>query len=300
MEFKYNVNKLSSSYNFDITGVSYVGNPLNNTVMYVTKKVETLVKNIGVNSNCLIFVEDGTYIPEELKKNNLFVSTKNPQKDYAEFVMQMDKIIIENNKSRKYKLTEGGYYIGENVQIGENTKIEPLAFIDHDVVIGKDSYIKAGATIRNCIAGDGLVACERCTIGTYGFTMMVDDNGDRQRIPTLGKVIIENNVEVGALTNISCGSAGNTILKSNSKIDSLVHIGHDVCIDESVEIAAGAIIGGFAVIKKNTFVGINSAIRNRKEVGINSYIGMSSAVVNDVADNNVVIGVPAKFLRENK
>ena len=91
--------------------------------------------------------------------------------------------------------------------------------------------------LEDAVIGDNFVACEDSTIGTNGFTMTEDESGNKFRIPTLGKVVIGNNaaVEIYSLTNISCGSAGNTIIEDNVKIDSLVHIGHDAYLGEMLK-----------------------------------------------------------------
>lgn len=281
-----------------VTGVSYAGKPMDNTAMYITKKVEYLVNNLVGVAGCKIFVESTVNVPNELKLNNEVVFTNTPQRDYALFVQQMDKKRIEINKSREYTITEGGYIIGENVCIGDGAFIEPGAFIDHDVTIGKDAYIKAGAKIRNARIGNNFIACENCTIGTSGFTMAEDESGNKFRIPTLGKVVIGDNVEINSLTNISCGSAGNTIIEDNAKIDSLVHIGHDAYLGKNVEIPAGAIVGGFVVLEEGSYVGINATIRNRIRVGKNAFVGMGAVVTKSVDDNVTVVGNPAKpFVR---
>ena len=128
--------------------------------------------------------------------------------------------------------------------------------------------------------------------------MAEDESGNKFRIPTLGKVVIGNNVEVNSLTNISCGSAGNTIIEDNAKIDSLVHIGHDAYLGKNVEIPAGAIIGGFVILEEGSYVGINATLRNRIKVGKNAFIGMGAVVTKSVEDDVTVVGNPAKpFVR---
>ena len=278
-----------------VAGVSYAGKPLDNTAMYISKKVEYLVENLRSVKGCRVFVEEGVIVPNEIAQVNEFIYTKSPQKDYAVFVEALSKEIENANRKRNY-VNCNGYIVGENVVIGENAYIEPGAFIDHDVVIGDNAFIKAGAVLRNLEAGNNFIACENCTVGTTGFTMADDDDGNKMRIPTLGKVVVGNNVEIGALTNISRGSAGNTILEDNVKLDSLVHVGHDVYIERNVEIPAGVIVGGFARIGESTFVGINSSIRNRKTVGKNVFVGMGAVITKNIEDGITVVGNPAKPL----
>ena len=162
------------------------------------------------------------------------------------------------------------------------------------MIIGKNARIHSGAKIRNSKIGDNFIAGENCTVGTFGFTMAIDECGNRTRIPTLGMVYVGDDVEIGALSNISCGSGGNTVIDDHVKIDSLVYIGHDVHLSSNVEIPAGAIIGGFDELGKNVYIGINATLRNRIKIGQNAVIGMGAVVTKSVDDNTTVIGNPAK------
>jgi UDP-3-O-[3-hydroxymyristoyl] glucosamine N-acyltransferase LpxD len=279
---------------YKIVSASYAGKPISNTAMYISKKVERLLTNLYEVENCLVFCEESIDIPSELSCKHNFIKTPNPQLEYAKFVKELALELEEKRKIRKYTLNPNGYYVGENVRIGSNALIEPFCFIDHDVVIGDNARIFSGAKIRNAIIGDNFIANENSTIGTYGFTMANDENGNKVRIPTLGKVIIGDNVEIGMLANISVGSAGNTTIGDFVKVDAFVHIAHDVTLENNVEIPAGAIIGGFDTLKQNVFIGINSTLRNRITIGENSIVGMGSVVTKNVPDNTTVLGNPAR------
>ena len=293
----FNVSEISKgAYGFSVVGVSYAGKPKDSTAMYITKKVERLLENLRGKKQCLVFTENTIAVPDELKADNCFVLTSTPQKDYAEFVNAWAEEIEKANAKRKYSISPEGAYIGENVVIGKNSVLEPGCYIGHDVVIGDNARIRAGAVIKNSIIGDGFIAGENCTVGTTGFTMADDENGNKMRIPTLGDVVIGNNVEVGALTNVSRGSAGSTSLDDCVKLDSLVHIGHDVHLHKNVEIPAGAIIGGFADIGESAYVGINAVVRNRITIGERAFIGMGAVVTKSVEPDTTVVGNPAKKL----
>lgn len=290
---EYEVKQLNPSYNFKVTGVSYIGEPASNTAMYITKKVEYLLENVRKSKNCLIFAENGITIPEILKKENCFLLSDNPQRDYAEFVQMFANLRFEKDRKRKYTLMPGGYYIGENVSIGENAYIEPGCIIGHDVIIGKNACILAGSIIKNAIIGDEFLANEKAVIGSFGFTMAEDENEKKFRVPTLGKVVIGNYVEIGSHDNISCGSGGNTVIEDHVKIDTLVHIGHDAYICENVEITAGGIIGGFSKLEHSSYIGLNACLRNRISVGDHCIIGMGATVVETVPPGVTVAGNPA-------
>lgn len=286
--------EIKKKEDFLVEGVSYIGAPKERTVMFITCKVGHLIQNLSSVTDCLVFAETGIEVPDDILRNNSIIFTNSPQRDYAMFVMQHAEMRLERERNRKYKFTEGGYYIGENVKIGENVYIEPGCLIGHDVIIGKNARILYGVVIKNAIIGDNFLANEKAVVGAYGFTMAVDEQGNKMRIPTLGKVIIGDFVEVGAQDNISCGSGGNTMIDDYVKIDALVHIGHDVHLMRNTEITAGGIIGGFVSTGENSYIGINAVLRNRIEIGSNSIIGMGATVTKSVEADTIVVGNPAR------
>lgn len=292
---------MSQGYSFslnghplEIVGASYAGNPKSKTVMFVSKKVEGLLTNLATVDGCLVFIESDVCMPPELDtQKNLFVRTDNPQWDYTEFVISLAKQIDERDSVRSFHLADGGYYVGENVSIGANAHIEPGALIGHDVEIGDNATILAGAKIKHARIGHDFIAGENCSIGTLGFNFARDPNGNPIRIPSLGSVVIGDDVEVGALSNVTCGLAGDTILKNHAKIDVLVHVGHDVVVGENAEIPAGVVLGGFSEVGDSVFIGVNSSVRNRTRIGHHAYVGMGAAVTKDIAAQSLSMGVPA-------
>ena len=300
----------SKEHDFEICSVSYAGAPRKNTAMFITKNVEYLLENLKDAEECLVFVEDTMDVPAELCRKNVFVKSPAPQKDYARFVDRMAQQRARQESLRKYTLTEGGYYIGENVTLGKNARIEPGCLIGHDVVIGDNAWIKSGARIKYARIGDNFIACENCTVGTSAFTMADDENGDKIRIPTLGGVVIGNDVEIGAMSDIPCGSAGDTVIEDHVKIDALVHVGHDNRLGRNVEITCGVVVGGFNDVGEGTFLGLNAVTRNRITLGDGSRISMGAVVTQSVAPGATMTGnfaIPHKLflsklkemLREN-
>ena len=296
----FNVNQIDEKYDFEIKGASYIGKPQKNTVMFVSKKVESLVSNLVSVNECLVFAEKGIVVEEDILLKNCVVFTETPQLEYVKFVSNIarERHLVE--KRRKYTLTNEGYYLGENVIIGKNAYIEPGCLIGHDVILGDNICVNAGAIIKNAIIGNNVVINEKAVVGAVGFTMVEDQNGNKMRMPTLGKVIIGNDVEIGALDNISCGSGGDTVIEDYVKIDALCHIGHDVHLCKNVEITAGCIVGGFTELRENAYMGINSSIRNRLIVEKGGLIGMGATVTKSVEEKMTVVGNPAKpLIRKN-
>lgn len=283
-----------------MNGVSYIGNPKPHTAMFVSRKAEKLLANLHGISECLVFAEKGISVDEDILKYNCFVFSDCPQREYARFA---DSLYIEwlaNEEKRNYEYTKEGYYKGENVKIGFHSYIEPGCLIGHDVTIGDNAVIMSGAVIKKSTIGNNVIINEKAVIGSFGFTMTEDEYGHKLRIPTLGNVLIGNEVEIGAYDNISCGSGGDTIIGDYVKLDALVHIGHDVHLGENVEITAGSIIGGFTEVKSGAYIGINSSVRNRIVVGKNSIIGMGSTVTKSVKNDVTVLGNPAKIYAKDQ
>lgn len=297
---KYNVSQVVNGKSFDIFGMSYIGAPRCNTAMFVTKKVEHLLTALETVNECLVFAESGIEVPERLAKKHAFHFSKKPQLSYARFANEYADARFEEEKKLKFNLMPGGYYVSEDVDIPENAYIEPGCVIGPDVQLGKNARILAGTIIKHTTVGDDFLSNEYAVIGSNGFTMAEDEEGNKFRIPTLGRVVIGSNVEVGAHDNISCGSGGDTVIESFVKLDALVHLGHDVRLQENVEITAGGIIGGFDNLGVHSYVGINAVLRNRINVGENAIIGMGSTVTKSVDANVTVAGNPARlFVKGN-
>ncbi|WP_027204144.1 DapH/DapD/GlmU-related protein [Butyrivibrio fibrisolvens] len=288
------VSDIFPNIKIEIFGASYAGSPRDNTVMYITKKVEKLINNLKGHSNCVCFVDEASEIPEDIEQRNAIIRSNNPAFEYARFATTVEKKVRFNERLKGFHLTEEGYYIGTNVEIGNNAYIEPGVVIGHDTTIGSNAVILAGSVIRHATIGNDFICNENAVVGDYSFTMAEDDDGNKYRIPALGKVIIGDHVEVGACNDVAVGACGDTILDNYVKLDGLVHIGHEAHLHENVEVTAGAIIAGFADIKKHTYLGINSSIKNRKSIGEDCVVGMGAVVTKDFDSGITVIGNPAR------
>lgn len=288
------VSRYSGNHSFGITGASYIGAPRSNTAMFVSKKVGHLISALANVKQCLVFAEEGLEVPESILVDHCFVFSQNPQGAYAAFTKTFFAEEEKANEAAGYTLSSNGAYISNSATIGRNAIIEPGVVIGPNVVIGDDARIYSGAVIKNTVIGDRVVINEKAVIGANGFTMANDENGDKIRIYSLGKVIIGNDVEIGAHDNVSRGSGGNTVIEDFVKVDALVHLGHDVHLHKNVEITAGAIVGGFVEAFDGAYIGINAVIRNRVSLGAHSFVGMGATVTKSVPDGVTVVGNPAK------
>lgn len=160
--------------------------------------------------------------------------------------------------------------------------------------------IHPSAVINDCVElGKNIRIGPNSTIGFDGFGFEPDKDGAYHRFPHVGKVIIGDNVEIGANTCIDRGALGDTIIGEGTKIDNLVHVAHNVRIGKNCMIIALTCLGGGVVIEDGAYVGIGAGIRNQIIIGEKAFIGMGAVVVKDVAPGVTVIGNPAKPMRRS-
>jgi UDP-3-O-[3-hydroxymyristoyl] glucosamine N-acyltransferase len=184
-------------------------------------------------------------------------------------------------------------YIGENVQVGDGAKIYPHTYIDDNVVIGKNTIVYSGTRIySNCIIGDNCILHAGCVIGADGFGFS-KDNGVYQKIPQMGNVIIENDVEIGANTTIDRAVMGSTIIHSGVKLDNLIQIAHNCEIGENSAMAAQVGIAGSTKIGENCVFGGQVGIGGHITIGKNSKIGAQSGIISNTKEDSEIMGSPA-------
>jgi UDP-3-O-[3-hydroxymyristoyl] glucosamine N-acyltransferase len=186
-------------------------------------------------------------------------------------------------------------YIGEKAVVGNGTKIFPNVFIGDGVVIGNNTIIHAGVKIyHDCIIGNNVVIHAGTVVGGDGFGFAPLANGTFRKVPQIGNVIIEDNVEIGANTTIDRGTIGSTLIKAGSKIDNLVQIAHNVEVGNNTVIAAQSGISGSTKIGKNVMIGGQVGIVGHIQIADGSKINAQSGVSKSIKKPNTAItGSPA-------
>jgi UDP-3-O-[3-hydroxymyristoyl] glucosamine N-acyltransferase len=185
-------------------------------------------------------------------------------------------------------------YVSENVVLGENVKIYPNCFIDMNVKIGNNVVIFAGAKIHSeSIIGNNCVLYSGAIIGADGFGFAPTEDGTYVKIPQIGNVIIEDNVDIGANTTIDKATMGSTIIRNGVKLDNQIQIGHNVEIGENTVIAAQTGIAGSTKIGSNCKIGGQVGIVGHIIIGNNVRIQAQSGVTRNVKDNEIIQGTPA-------
>ncbi|MDH6250663.1 UDP-3-O-[3-hydroxymyristoyl] glucosamine N-acyltransferase [Chryseobacterium sp. H1D6B] len=184
-------------------------------------------------------------------------------------------------------------YVSEKAKIGEGTQIYPHVYIGKGVKIGKNCKIDSGARIYDyCIIGDNCVIHSNTVVGGDGFGFQPTPDGFK-KIPQLGNVIIEDDVEIGSNCSIDRATIGSTIIGKGTKIDNLIQIAHNVKIGQNNVIAAQAGIAGSTVIGNWNQIGGQVGIVGHIKIGNQVRIQAQSGVSSSVNDKETLYGSPA-------
>ncbi|MCO5247774.1 MAG: UDP-3-O-(3-hydroxymyristoyl)glucosamine N-acyltransferase [Chitinophagales bacterium] len=194
-----------------------------------------------------------------------------------------------------------GAYIGENSRVKSNAVIYPQVYIGERVTIGQNTVIHPGVKILDDTQiGDNCVIHSGAIIGSDGFGFIPQKDNSLHKIPQMGNVVIQSNVEIGANTCIDRASLGSTIIGKGVKLDNLIQIGHNVQIGQDTVIAAQTGIAGSCVIGERNQIGgqagIAPSITTANDVKINAQSGVSRSIFTEGA---TVTGTPAESFVEH-
>lgn len=186
-------------------------------------------------------------------------------------------------------------YIGENVRIGKNSKIFPNVFVGDHTIIGDNCILQPGVKIHhNCILGNRVNIHAGTVIGSDGFGHAPQQDGTYKKIPQIGNVIIEDDVEIGANTVIDRATMGSTIIKKGAKLDNLIQIAHNTEVGESTVIAAQAGISGSTKVGNHVMIGGQAGLVGHIHIADKSKINAQSGVSKSIKQpGTYVTGSPA-------
>jgi UDP-3-O-[3-hydroxymyristoyl] glucosamine N-acyltransferase len=190
--------------------------------------------------------------------------------------------------------------IGDNVKLSESVTVLAGSFIGANTIIGENCLIYPHVTIReNVEIGKNVIIHSGTVIGSDGFGY-AQERGIHHKVPQMGKVIIEDDVEIGANVTIDRATLGATRIGKGTKIDNLVQIGHNVVIGENCILVAQVGISGSTKIGNNVVIGGQAGIGGHIKIGNNVMIGGQSGVTKDIPENTVVFGYPAREIKKTK
>lgn len=184
-------------------------------------------------------------------------------------------------------------YIAKGVKLGKNVKIYPRVYVGDNVTIGDNVILKPGVTIyHNCVLGNNVTIHAGAVIGGDGFGF-APVGGHYDKIPQIGNVVIEDDVEIGSNTTIDRATMGSTVIRKGVKLDNLIQVAHNVEIGENTVMAAQAGVAGSTKIGRNNMIGGQVGFAGHITVGDRNEIGAQSGIPNNVGSGKRLMGYPA-------
>ena len=280
--------------------LSFLSNPKYEEFIYTTK-----------SSICIV---NKDFIPvKPLPLSLTLIKVENSYTCFAQLLELYDNLnkkeakieqpsFIDNSAVIGSDLYLGAFaYIGKNVEIGNNVVIYPNVYLGDNVKIGSNTVLHPGVSIYfGCKIGENCIIHAGTVVGSDGFGFAPDSEGVFQKIPQIGNVIIENNVEIGSNCAIDRATMGSTFIREGVKIDNLCQIAHNVDIGENSALAALVAVAGSAKIGKRVMIGGQAAINGHLSIADDTKIVGQSGVVKTVKEAVTLMGTPAIPLNDFK
>lgn len=262
------------------------------TVAWVRGISKNSVKKVKASKAPVVLVSK-VFPVEQIKTNNkVFFLCENPRLSYSRL---MRNIFSSEQKWIKHKSA----IIHPNAKIDNDVFIGPHSIIG-DVKIGKGSVIHGHCFIHdNVEIGSGVHLHAHTCVGSDGFSFEWNSKGKIEKLPHIGRCIIEDDVEIFPFANIDRGTLGTVRIGKGTKIDHYAHIGHNCTVGQNTIITAGVVLCGGSHVHDNVWIGVQTTVKQNCVIGSHSFIGLNSLVTRDVPENEVWAGAPAKFLRKN-
>jgi len=298
--------KLFGPSDLEITGPAKINEAEPTEITFLSN--QKYRKFLGTTKAAALLVDkeiDGFSIPYILVDNAYvaFVLTLNlfNKDDRQEFAGVSDKAFIDPSAEIGDNVAIGPFvYIGPNVSISNNTIIHTGSVISKKTSIGKDCLIYPNVSIRdNCVIGNRVILQNGCVIGSdgFGFAPVKDKY---KKIPQLGNVVIEDDVEIGANSTIDRATLGSTVISAGTKLDNLVQIGHNVTVGDNTIIVSQTGIAGSTEIGKHVTISGQVGISGHLKIGDNAVLAAQSGISKDIEEGAIVFGSPALPIMRQK
>jgi UDP-3-O-[3-hydroxymyristoyl] glucosamine N-acyltransferase len=185
-------------------------------------------------------------------------------------------------------------YIGRKARLGNNVKLYPHVYVGDNVTVGDDTVIYSGVKIyHGCVIGARCIIHSGSVIGSDGFGFAPQSDGEYRKIPQIGNVVIEDDVEIGACTTIDRSTMGSTVIRRGVKMDNLIQIAHNVEVGRNTVIAAQTGIAGSAKVGENCVFAGQAGVVGHLVIGNRVTLASKTGVSNNVADGKAMLGFPA-------
>ncbi len=237
--------------------------------------------------------------------NRPLILSERPKEDMIKVLALFEKSLFKGGIDKRAVIDETvklgkGVYIGPNVVlergvcIGDGCYIMANSFIGEDSILGNNVFIYPNVVILHDVKiGNNVIIHSGSVIGSDGYGFLQDFEGGHKKIPQIGGVIIEDDVEIGANVTVDRATMGYTVIGKGTKIDNLVHIAHNVKIGKNCLIVAMSGISGSAVLEDNVIMAGQTGVKDHVKVGRGSVIAAKSGVTKDLPPNSFVSGFPA-------
>ncbi|MGJ8684822.1 MAG: UDP-3-O-(3-hydroxymyristoyl)glucosamine N-acyltransferase [Nonlabens sp.] len=285
------VSKLSKIEEGETGSISFLSNVKYTPFVYTTKASAVIVNSDFIPeqevTTTLIRVEDSYGAFTKLLEYYQMVKLNKNGIEQPSFIHESATV------GEGFYLAAFGY-ISANVKLGDNVKIFSQVHIADNVTIGDNCVIHTGAKIMSdSVIGNNVTIHAGAVVGADGFGFSPNADGTYSKIPQTGIVIIEDNVDIGALTTIDRATLGATIIKKGAKLDNQIQIGHNAEVGENTVIAAQTGVAGSAKIGKNCRIGGQVGIAGHINIGDNVGIQAQSGVGKNINDGETIQGSPA-------
>ena len=271
--------------------LTFLANPKYTNYIYSTKATVTIVNN--------------TFDPEQEITTTL-IKVEDAYKSFSKLLEYYNQVklmksgieqpsVISDGVTYGSDLYLGSFcYVGKNVTIGNNVKIYPNSFIGDNVTIGDNCVFFAGVRIYSeTVIGNRCTIHSGTIIGSDGFGFAPQEDGSYVKVPQIGNVIIEDDVEIGACTTVDRATLGSTIIRKGVKLDNHIQVAHNVEIGENTVIAAQTGIAGTTKIGKNCLIGGQVGFAGHLTIGDGVKIQAQSGIGKNLEAGEVVQGSPA-------
>ena len=271
--------------------LTFLSNPKYNSYIYSTKASITIVNE--------------SFKPEQPIETTL-IKVKDAYKAFSKLLEYYNQVKLNKSGIEQPSFISDGVqygediylgafsYLGKNVKIGDRVKIYPNVYIGDNVKIGDDVVLFSGVKVySDCIVGNNCVIHSGAIVGADGFGFSPEEDGKYAKVPQIGNVIIEDDVEVGAGTTIDRATLGSTIIRNGVKLDNQIQIAHNVEIGEHTAIAAQTGIAGSTKIGKNCLIGGQVGIAGHLYIGDRVRIQAQSGIGRNIKDGETLQGSPA-------
>lgn len=299
---KYDIERILSrigiSYTLEgtaskVIGVSSLEEATEDDLSFCSSKGRDAVLSISKSNAALILcscdLQGVVDIPAKPSQGLIFV--ENPRLAFIKAVNHMQNEAIER-KISPHAL------ISKTAKIGSNCCIGDFAVIGDNCSVGDNSIIYDRVSlVRNCKIGRNCTIQSDVTMGFDGFAYERLPNGELEKFPHLKGVVIGDNVEVSSNCQVARGSLSDTVIGDGTKLDAAVYVAHNVIIGRNCLLTGGARIGGTVRIGDQCWIGLNCTIKQKVRIGNNAIVGAGTVVLHDVADEDIVAGVPAKSIK---